>query len=180
MNKKTRNILLGIVAALVVGSLAFMLILSNSNKTENVAEIKNREMPTATGITDELVKNIVVEQEFVNTTENINEIAVVFSRIYYLDEADANHTLAIELLDGNKVLANTVIKTNDIPDQHRVYLYPDVPISGLVGKKLKLKIYDNSKCDTGVALMINSEENESYNFGNSKKDGTICFSVIGA
>ena len=174
-----KKILLAVVALLVVGSCIFMFKISPVGKTEKVIEVKNREMPVANATTDELTKGLVVSEEFTNTTENINEIAVVFTRNYLLDEKDASNTLAIELLDGNKVLASTTVITNDIPDQHRVYVYPTSPIAGMVGKKLTLKVYDNSGCDTGVSLMIDNTYNSSFKFGTSKQDGTICFSITG-
>lgn len=179
MNKKIKNTLIIIAAALVIVSIVFMIVLSLKNKTVNVTEIKNLEMPQATCVTEELTKGIVVEQDFINTTDNITEIAVVFSRVYYLDEKDAEHTVAIELLDGNKTLASTIVKSNDIPDQHRVYLYPKSPIANVVGKELTLKIYENSKCDTGVSLLVSDNVDTKYKFGGSKKQGSICFSITG-
>lgn len=179
MNKKFRNILIAVVAVLVIGSCVFMFAISPISKKEDITESQNMEMPEANGITDELTEGLVVEQTFTNTVDNINEVAVVFSRIYYLDEKDVNNTLAIELLDGSNVLAKTEIKSNDIPDQHRVYLNPSSPINGVLGKELTLKIYENSECDTGVSLMVNNDINTKYDFGGSKKKGSICFSVSG-
>lgn len=156
-----------------------MFTISPIKKTENVSEISNRELPAANATTDELTKGLVVCEDFINTTDNINEIAVVFTRLYFLDEKDASNTLAIELLDGNKVLASGSFITNDIPDQHRVYVYPTSPITGMVGKELTLKVYDNSGCDTGVSLMIDNTSTSSFKFGNKTQNGTICFSIIG-
>lgn len=179
MNEKMKKILLAIVVLLVIGSCIFMFKISPISKTEKVTEVRNREMPAANATTDELTKGLIVSEEFTNTTDNINEIAVVFTRNYMLDEKDASNTLAIELLDGNKVLASGSFITNDIPDQHRVYVYPTSPITGMVGKKLTLIVYDNSGCDTGVSLMIDNTSTSSFKFGNKKQDGTICFSITG-
>ena len=180
MNKKTRNILLAMVAALVVGSCIFMFSLSsNSTVKEEIVEAENMEMIEANITTSELTKGIVVEQKFINKTENIKEVAVVFSRIYYLDGKDANTEITIELCDGKEVLCNQTILANDIPDQHRVYVNPINSISGKKGKELTLKIYENSGCDTGVSLMANSDAKTSYSFGNKKNNGSICFSIVG-
>lgn len=179
MNSKFKKILIIAAALLAIASCVFMFMISPIKSSKNISEPQNIEMLAANGTTDELVKELVVEQDFINTVENINEVAVVFSRIYFLDEQDADNTVAIELLNGNNVLASTIIKSNDIPDQHRVYLYPSSPISGLLGKELTLKIYENSNCDTGVSLMINTDSNEKIRFGNKKIDGSICFSVAG-
>lgn len=176
MNKKFRNILIAIVAIVAIGSCFFMFKISPISKNDKIAE-SNTEIPSANFLTEELTKGLVVEQEFTCSVDNIKNVAVVFSRLYYLDENDANNTLAIELLEGNSVLASTSIKSNEIPDQHRVYLTPSTSLSEMKGKILTLKIYENSKCDTGVALMANSDAKTNYRFGNSTMNGTICFSV---
>lgn len=174
-----RNVLLVIVAVLVIGSCIFMFAISPISKTEKVDEIGNLEMLEANTTTDELIKGVVVEQNFINRTENINEIAVVFTRMYYLEEADANTEVTIELCEGRNVLASHKIVANDIPDQHRVYVNPQTPITGMVGKELTIKIYESSNCDTGVCLMANDSSNTNYKFGNKKYSGSICFSVSG-
>ena len=177
MNKNTKRLVLGLLAVAIIGLCAFLFVFGSDTKEVTIC---NREMPTATDVTDELTKGLVVKQNFVNTTENIKEIALVFSRLYYLDEDDNDVPINIELLCGNDVLASTSIVSNDIPDQHRVYLNIDNPINGYVGKKLTLKIYETYGSDTGVALLISNEiKNESLSFGNRKMNGSICFSVIG-
>lgn len=194
MNKRITKLVIAAICLIVVGLVIFNAIYGNKDKEiiendepiieNNTQETKtdstNREMPEADGITDELTRGLVVSQDFVNTTENINEIAVVFSRIYYLEEKDSNLNVVIELLDGNKTLIKSLIKSNDVPDQHRVYAYADSPISGYVGKKLTLKIYEDANCDTGLVLMRSEKtKKSSYKFGNKKKDGSICFSITG-
>ena len=136
----------------------------------------NREMPDADGQTDEILHDMSVEQRFTNSTEDITEVAVVFNRAYYLyDEAE----IVVELLDGNKVLAQNVINADDVPGDHRTYINIDNPISGMVGKVLTLKIYTTSTAGTGLSLMMNSKANESFLFGDKKINGTICFSITG-
>ena len=179
MNKKLKNILIIVTAVLVIGSCIFMFIISPISKTEKVDEIGNMEMVAANTITDELTRDIVVEQKFINKTENINEIAVVFTRNYYLQEKDANTQVVIELCEGNAVLCSESIVANDIPDQHRVYVRPSSPITDKVGKELTLRIYVKEDCDSGVSIMVNDEVNSNYKFGNKKMSGSICFSITG-
>lgn len=179
MNRKVRNILIAVTLLLVIGSCVFMLIISPISKTEKVDEIGNMEMITANTTTDELTRGVVVEQKFINRTDNIKEIAVVFTRIYYLEEADANTEVAIELCNGASVLCSTNVLANDIPDQHRIYINSDSPISGMVGKELTLKIYVKQDCDSGVSIMANDDVNSTYKFGNKKMSGSICFSITG-
>ncbi len=158
-----------------------MFIISPSNsKVVPVENVCDRQMPDADGTTNELTKGLVVKQDFINTTENIKEIAVVFSRMYFLEEDDYEVDIAIELLDGSKSLAKQLFVANDIPDQHRVYVTLDTPLSGYVGKELTLKIYEVSKSDTGVMLMKSENYPDStYKFGSKKCNGSICFSISG-
>lgn len=179
MNKKTRNILIFLTTILVIGSCAFMFFISPISKTEKVKEIGDMEMIEANTTTDELTRDVVVEQKFINKTENIKEIAVVFTRIYYLEEVDANTEVVIELCDGSKKLCYQNILANDIPDQHRVYMYPETPITNMIGKELTLKIYVKDDCDSGVSIMCNDNVNSTYKFGNKKMSGSICFSITG-
>lgn len=172
MNKKTRNILIAIVAGLVIGSCIFMFIISPP-----VVKKGNREMPKATSETDDITNDTIVEQKFINTTEDIEEIAIVFSRHYNLGE---NVDMIIELLDGNNVLASTSINCDDIEAEHRTYIKPNNTISGFVGKELTLRIYTSSSAGTGLALKMNSDDkNSSFIFGNETVKGTLCFSVTG-
>ena len=179
MNKKLRNIVLIVVAALVVGSCVFMFIISPISKKEETVEIGGYEILVANTTTDELTRGIVVEQTFTNKVENIKEVAVVFTRIYYLEEADAKTHVVIELCEGDKILCSENVVANDIPDQHRVYVRPASPITDKVGKELTLKIYVKEDCDSGVSIMANDEVDAKYNFGNKKFSGSICFSITG-
>lgn len=156
-----------------------MFVISPASKTEKVESVGNLEMIDANTTTDELTRDIIVEQKFINKTENIKEIAVVFTRMYYLQEHDADTKVVVELCDGNKKLCSQQIVANDIPDQHRVYIYPENSISGLVGKELTIKIYMANDCDSGVSIMANNEVNSTYKFGSQKMNGSICFSVTG-
>ena len=172
MNKKTRIMLFIVAIVLVIGSCVFMFDISPIK-----LETGNREMPEADSRTDELLTNIVIEQKFINTTENIKEVAVVFSRLYYLDE-ECN--IYIDLLDGEKLLANLTIDANDIQSDHRTYLYPKKVLSRLVGKELTLRIYTESTAGTGLCIMTrDSVKNLSYYYGNDLKNGTLCFSITG-
>lgn len=172
MSKKTRNILIVIVAGLVIGSCIFMFIISPPKVKEG-----NREMPEATSETDEITNGVIVEQKFTNTTEDIKELAIVFSRHYDLGE---NVDMIIELLDGSNILTSTSINCDDIEAEHRTYVKPNKTISGFVGKELTLKIYTSSSAGTGLALKMNSDDkNSSFVFGNETVKGTLCFSITG-
>lgn len=172
MNKRFRNILIVVAVTLVIGSCVFMFSISP-------VKIKtgNREMPEANGSTDEITQGIVIAQSFENITEDIKEIAVVFNRLYYLDEkCDIN----IELLNGEQVLASKTYDADSIEGSHRTYLYPNEPLSDLAGKELTLRIYSPTTWGTGLSVMVqNDSSNSTYTFGNKLIKGTICFSITG-
>ena len=64
-------------------------------------------MAEATGTTNEIKKSVVVEQDFVNTTDSISKLGIVFTRLAYKEGI----TVAMELLEGNTVLASTSLDT---------------------------------------------------------------------
>lgn len=177
MKKDIKKLLIIILCIIAIGIIIFVVILGG-NKTISVAD---REMPEATGVTEELTEGIVVSQNFVNSTDNIDEIAVVFSRLYYLEEDDETVNLYVELYDGNNLLASNYIDSDNIPDQHRFYINLDNPLTGYVGKELTIKIYAKPESDTGLALMkSDSVKKSSYYFGNEEIKGSICFSITSA
>lgn len=134
-------------------------------------------MPKATSETNEITNGVIVEQKFTNITENIEEIAVVFSRHYDLGE---DVDMIIEILDGNSILASARINCDDIEAEHRTYIKPNKVISDYVGKELTLKVYTSSSAGTGLALKMNSDDrNSSFMFGNETVKGTLCFSITG-
>ena len=171
MNKKFRNILIIVVAALVIGSCIFMFKISPIK-----VKTGNREMPEANEQTQEIMTDIIVEQQFKNYTEDIEEVALVFSRAYDLGE---HVDMVIELLNGDEVLASESIDADSIQANHRTYLKPASTLSGLVGKELTLRVYTKSTAGTGLSLMINTDEDSSFMFGNQTIKGTICFSITG-
>lgn len=172
MSKKVRNILIAVVAVLVLGSCIFMFAISPISVKKG-----NREMPDADSQTGEILSGIVVRQDFNNITDNINEIAIVFSRDYYLEE---NTNIIIELLNDSEVLIHSELNADDIEGNHRTYLKPASPISGLVGKDLTLKISTDSTAGTGLSIMCNNSDNSSkYTYGDNVVNGTLCFSITG-
>ena len=171
MNKKVRNILIAVVAALVIGSCIFMFIISPLK-----IKTGNREMPEANGQTQEIMNGIIIEQKFINRTEDIKEVALVFSRAYDLGE---DVDIVIELLNGGDVLASTNVNADSIQANHRTYLKPAKVLSDLVGKELTLRVSTTSTAGTGLSIMINTDEDSSFIYGNETLKGTLCFSITG-
>lgn len=175
-NKIFKTVLIVICVVLVFAGAIFMFGGNINKKQEiDISESSNREMPTADAITGEITEDTIVEQKFINTTDNIVEIATVFTKTYI-----SKHCyLTIELLDGETSLVKESILVEDIPDQHRVYVRPSSPITGVLGKELTLRMYSDPKSDTGLELMICTSEDTSFNFGKKEIKGTICFSITG-
>ena len=130
-------------------------------------------MPDANSVTDEITNGVKVEQNFVSSVDSISEIAIVFSRLYYVEDVE----LVIELLDGNEIIAENTYKVEEIEDQHRTFLTPASPISGIINKELKLRIYSADKSDTGLAIMMNDSTGKFFSFDKKNVKGTLCFSI---
>ena len=171
IDKKTMMII-GALLVFVLG--ATILVFSDKIGTPSSSGSAKggSEMIEANAVSDEITKGIVVSQTFKCTEDSVNRVALVFNKLYSLE----NMYITVELLDGNTVILKQDINVQDIPDQHRVYAEGST-VSGLKGKELTLKIYPASDSDTGVALMVNDSVKSTYNFGSKKMSGSICFSV---
>ena len=132
----------------------------------------------ADAVSPEITRGVTISQEFINPIDNIDEISLVFTKLY----RDGQGLLSIDLLDGEELLYRKVFDVAKIPEQHRVFLTPEKPITGMNGKKLTLKIYSNSSYNQGVSAMMNKNktiQGFSIFADNEKLDGTLCFSVSG-
>ena len=169
-----KKIVVALCIALIVGSFIFMFG-GNIGSGSGIKTVTNGDMtmPEANAITDEVKKNTIVEQKFKYSPDTISEVAIVFTRKYYLEDVK----IKIELLDGNKVLASNSYKVAELEDQHRTYLKPDKKITGVAGKELTLRIIPESKIDTGMAIMMQENKKSSFKFGNKEIQGTLCFSI---
>ena len=165
------KIIILVAAAFIVIAVLFMfssfIDFSKKRKTDSTV------MPEATGTTERIENGVVVEQTFTNTTDTITEVGIVFVRIQYLEGTD----MILELYDGNKLLARSSYPIHMIEDEHRTYIVPDSPLSGMKRKNLTIKIYSKDKTDTGFAILVSENENAEYKFGNVSKNGSLCFSV---
>lgn len=172
-NKRLEKIVIGATAVFIVLALLFMF---GGTIFEGKSEIRKTDstvMPTATGTTNEIKKAVVVEQDFINTSDSISQVGIVFNRLAYIEGVD----LAMELLDGNKVLASTTVAVSKIEDQHRTYIEPSPKLTGMANKKLTIRIYPTSKEDTGLVIMVDDSAKSTFRFGNKTIKGTLCFSV---
>ncbi len=172
-NKKLEKIVIALTAVFVI---AAILLMFGGNFFSNKGDIRKTDstvMPTATETTNEIKKSVVIEQDFVNTTDTISKVGIVFSRLAYKEGID----LAIELLDGNTVLAGNTYNVAGIEEQHRTYVEPASKLTGMSGKKLTLRIYPADKEDTGLVVMMDGNADSTFCFGSKTIKGTLCFSV---
>ncbi len=176
MKKDKKVILLiGLCALFIVAAVLFMFKDKLFVRRETVTVSENREMPEANAVTNEITNGLVVEEKFINHTDHIKELAIVFTKLYVLDNVE----LSIELLEGNKTLLKKTVNVLQIEDQHRLFIEADAPIEGVLGKELTLRIYPETASDTGVALMMQETDDSLIKFGRMKVRGTICFSLAG-
>lgn len=166
-------IVLVVTAAFVVLTTLLFFGRNIFNGSSDARRSDSTIMPSANDTTSEIKKGIVIEQDFINTTDSISNVAIVFSRLSYKEGID----LAIELWDGNDLLAASTYKIAQIEDQHRTYLEPSSVLSGLKNKELTLKIYPVQQEDTGLVVMMDKDMDTTFRFGNKTIKGTLCFAI---
>lgn len=137
-------------------------------------------MPEADGTTAEISKNTTITQTFKCNVDSIDNIALVFSRLYYLNEIEKEEDIpfiTIELKDGDEILMSDKFRVDCIEDQHRTFISSDKPISGLKDKELTIVVNNESNLDTGLVLMSKKDKKCSYTYNGMDVVGTLCFVV---
>ena len=171
-NKKLEKVIIAVTAVFVI---AGFLIMFGGNLLNGLNFGNKRDvtvMPEATGTTEEIRKDTVVEQSFTCNTSFISDIGIVFTKDYA-----SSAVIAIELLENGRVIASDTYIASSIQEQHRTYLEPEKTLTSTNGKKYTLKIYSANGTDTGVRVMVSSDNSSSYKFENKTYKGTLCFSV---
>lgn len=172
-NKKLEKAVIIAAAVFVVMALLFMFGRNLFNRNGDVRTADSTVMPEATGTTNEIKSGIIVEQDFVCTSDSISKLGIVFTRLAYKEGFD----IVLELLEGNDVIASTTVKVAAVEDQHRTYIEPASKLNGMKGKTLTVKIYSAEKVDTGLVIMMNKDADTSFRFGGKSVKGTLCFSI---
>ena len=132
----------------------------------------------ADSVTPEITRGVTLTQDFTNTVDNIDQIAIVFTKLY----REGKGLLTVDLLDGENLLYRKMLDVGKIPEQHRVYLEPENSIRGCRDKVLTIKIYSNSRINEGASVMMNkaaAPEGYKIRVGNETISGSICFSISG-
>ena len=172
-NKKLEKIIIIVTSVFIIITLFLMFGGNLFENRSNARKENSTLMPEATDITAEIKAKTVVEQEFVNTTDTISSLGIVFSRYVYLEGVH----ITIELRDGNNVIASRTVNVADIEDQHRTFVEPTSVLTGMKGKNLTLRIYSADKEDTGMKIMMSENSDSTFKFGNVSVKGTLCFSI---
>ena len=173
MEKKKKTLLIFCTAFVLIGFLFMFHDRIPKNVIPDIVS-EDRKMPDANAVTQEITGSISVEQDFFNTTDCITQLAVVFTRLY-----DSDAVIVVELDDGNTVLLQKAVKCSDVKDQHRLFVEAEEPVKDAINKELTLKIYSQNASDTGLALMMQENDDSVFRFGNTEMKGTICFSISG-
>ena len=171
---KKEKIIIAVAIVFIVVAVLFVFGRNMSVKSDKIRRTDSTVMPEATGTSNEIRRTTIVSQDFVNTSDTISKVGIVFVRASYMQDVH----LTLELLEGDKVLASNSINVTKIEEQHRTYVTPASKLTGMKGKTLTLKIYPTDKEDTGMKIMVASNiADSSYKFGNVTYDGSLCFSV---
>ena len=172
--EKLKKIFIAIISIYTALVVSFYFL--GGDQIKYKASSGNIAMPEATAVTDEIVAGSIVSQDFVNQIENIEQLAIVFTKFY----RNASGIISVSLYNGNEAIVRNTMKLVDVPEQSRIYLVPEEPITGLKGKKLTLKIYTTAKINHGVAVMMSKDVPDStVNFNGKEIEGTLCFSITG-
>lgn len=172
--KRIRNIFIGISVFYIIFVVAFYFIAGEQIKYKESNKVIN--MPDANSITDEITEDVVIEQTFINELDKMEEISLVFTANWRKNSG----IVKIELLDGEKVLHCEEIFAKDIPEQHRIYIYPKDIREDIESKELTLKITSNSKEGDAVSAMMNSQSGNGMLLVNGEVvPGSICFATKG-
>lgn len=172
--KKIEKILLiGAVVFIVLGfAIMFGKNIFNGEPSNNT-KIDVLTIPEATGTSSEIIKNSYIQQTFTCSVDEVENIAIVFYRLYQADGVD----VVIELLDGNTSLVKQSIAVDKVKSQHRSYVTPASKLTGLKGKNLTLKVYPSKASDTGLAIMVNKDVRTTYQYGIKSVNGSLCFAL---
>ena len=172
-NKKLEKVIIAITAVFIIVSLLLVFGGNIFKGGSSVRKTDSTVMPTATGTTNEIKKDVVIEQDYINTTDTISKVGIVFNRIAYKEGID----IAVELLNGDTILAGNTYNVASIEEQHRTYIEPTSKLTGMKNKKLTIRIYPVVKEDTGLVVMMDKDADTTFTFDNKTIKGTLCFSV---
>ena len=172
-NRKLEKMIIAVTALFVIAGIMIMFggnILNGLNsKSRNDVTV----MPEATGTTDVIKADTVVEQTFVCNASFIEKIGIVFTK----DDPNNSAVIAVELLEGKRVIASETYSVTSIQEQHRTFLEPEKTLTSVSGKEYTLRIYSANDTDTGVRILMSSDIDSTFKFGSKTVRGTLCFSV---
>ena len=157
---------------------AVSLYYLGGNQLKYKGSNKNILMPEADSVTDEIINGRYIYQKFINTVENIEEIAIVFTKFY----REGNGKVNIDLYDSEHFYIHRTLNIDEIPEQHRVFLTLEEPIKNVSNTIMTLRISSSAKEGSGVAVMMNKSsapDGSILKIGDKEINATLCFSVTG-
>ncbi len=175
-NKNLRNVFS--IAFIVFAVFTVLFYFLSGDQLKYKVSKDNINMLDADAVTPELTRGVTISQDFTNTVDNIEQIALVFTKLY----REGSGLLTVDLYHGEDLIYRKIFDVEKIPEQHRVYIEPEYPFAGLKDEKLTLKIYSNARSNSGVSVMMNkgnAPERSYVSVGSEKIDGSLCFSVTG-
>ena len=177
-NRRKERILIIVAVVFVLAAFLFMFK-GNIFKGLTVGKSDITIMPTADGATSEISKKTNISQVFKCTVDNIDDVALVFTRLYYLDDLKEEDLpyITIELKDGDQVLMSKRVRVDCVEDQHRTFIESNNSLTGLKDRDLTIAVTNDSNIDTGLALMTKDDKKHSFNYNGMKVSGTLCFVV---
>ncbi len=112
---KKEKIIIAAAIVFIICAVIFVFSRNMSVKFDKIRRTDSTVMPEATGTSNEIRRTTIVSQDFVNTSDTISKVGIVFVRASYMQDVH----LTLELLEGDKVLASNSINVAKIEEQHR-------------------------------------------------------------
>jgi len=128
-------------------------------------------------VTDEIVKDLLISQNFLNQVENIEELTVEFNKYY----RSGSGNIVIELYDGERLLLVNTIPVEMVETVYNVPLNIPRTLQNLKNKVLTIKIHSANAENSGITVTLkqNIDSDSRVRIGSRVVKGSLCFSVKG-
>ena len=136
-------------------------------------------LPVAELGTAELVQGTVVEQHFTVNIQRLQTISVQWGTYYRPNSG----MLTMELWEqkNSSLLLSQTFNVSAIPEGGLTILTAEVPLEGLAGTPLLLRLYADSQPGSAVSPLMNLNSQEGFwlSLNGVPTVGTLCFSIGG-
>ena len=187
MSSKVENIpsvqssLKKMTAFLIAGYIAFAVFFYFLSGEQLIFRdsIGNTQMPVADSCTQELTRNVIVEQVFTTDIQRLERISVQWTTFYRQNTGSVN----MELYNDNtgQLVMRDSFDVSELSEGSILSIESSEPLEDSYRVPFRLRIYSNdSKTGSSPALLINTKASGNLlTFNGEKIGGELCFSAYG-